>query len=96
MPAIVEADECVARALDLPNQQRDTLMHLIGFVQYLLHFRDATQMNAHNYVICLAPLLAKTTSTDMGTLQAQIGKVQRLMHCLIDHLDKSEVCQFGR
>jgi hypothetical protein len=87
------SDWMIRAVLALPNQQRDTLMYFIGFLQHLSEFEAATKMNAMNLAACLHPVLAKLPPpaelSDDGLHLYR--RLERFVICLIEDWDTTAV-----
>jgi hypothetical protein len=83
-----ESFQCVRFANSLPNENRDTLMYLVGFLQdYIEAYDLSNKKNITGTVVAaLSPILTGVVlSADL------IKKLTRFLTCLVDSWSTSEI-----
>jgi hypothetical protein len=81
----IESYQCVRLANSLPNENRDTLMYLIGFLKRLVLCEAVTKMGARNYAICFAPVIFETGSIQDRNLAQRF--VDMSAECLVNLIE---------
>ncbi|OHS98275.1 hypothetical protein TRFO_35340 [Tritrichomonas foetus] len=90
----MEGYKCVQLANTLPNENMDTLMYIVGFLQELSTHERETLMNTKRLAAAVAPSLARKPPIDQfksdDLLQYQ-RSLERFLLCLINDWNTEEV-----
>lgn len=85
--------KCIQIANLLPNENKDTLMYLIGFLQELVTFKEFTFMDGNKLSKSFAKCVTRdvTNTEDLKTNSRLIDSTSRFLYCLIENWKTSDV-----
>lgn len=89
----IEWFKCIRIANLLPNENKDTLMYLIGFLQELVKYKNETWMDASKLSKIFANCLIRdvTGAQDVRKNQRLIDSTTRFLNCLIENWKTDDV-----